>query len=128
MFLPEHSLAFLLGYDGREHTLESGHFLKFDVKQVERSARVPHGLSYSFTFHAPGGTRLLGLDNAHRAPARGNGFLARPAASDHWHRTEHDKGRPYEFRSAEKLIVDFFDEVGKKLDVLGLPFDVRGDD
>jgi hypothetical protein len=53
MFLPEHSLAFLLGYDGREHTLESGHFLKFDVKQVERSARVPHGLSYSFTFHPP---------------------------------------------------------------------------
>jgi hypothetical protein len=128
MLLPEHSLAFLLGYDGREHTLESGHFLKFDVKQVERSASIPHGLSYSFTFHAPGGTRLLGFDNAHRVPARGNVFRLRPVASDHWHRTEQDKGRPYEFESAEKLIVDFFDEVGKKLDMLGLPFDVREDD
>lgn len=72
--------------------------------------------------------RLLGFDNAHPVAARGNRFLARPVASDHWHRTQTDAGRPYDFESAEKLIVDFFDEVGKRLEVLGLPFDVIQDD
>ena len=31
-------------------------------------------------------------------------------ASHHWHRTETDPGRPYQFKGAETLIDDFFDE------------------
>lgn len=127
MELPEHSLEFLLDYDGREHVLVNGYFLKFKVKQVEKSKRVPHGLSYSFTFHAPNGKRLLGFDNAHAVPTQGNHFVERPMAADHWHRTHDDRGRPYRFESAEKLTVGFFNEVERKLDELGIPFEVRED-
>ena len=127
MNLPEHSLEFLLDYDGREHVLANGYFLKFEVRQVEKSKRVPHGLSYSFTLHAPHSKRLLGFDNAHAVRARGNLFLVRPVAADHWHRTHNDKGRPYTFESAEKLIVDFFSEVEKRLDELGVPFEMKED-
>ena len=125
MHLPEHSLEFLLGYDGREHVLADGYFLRFEVKQVQKSERVPHGLSYSFTLHGPDSKRLLGFDNAHAVRARGNRFLARPVAADHWHRTHDDKGRPYRFESAEKLVADFFGEVERRLDKLDVPFEVK---
>jgi len=57
----------------------------------------------------------MGYDNAHRVPHRGGRFSGRPAASDHWHRDATDRGRPYWFVSAEKLITDFFDEVERIL-------------
>jgi hypothetical protein len=42
-----------------------GYVLKFEIKVIEKSERVPHGISYSFTLHKPNGKRLLGFDNAH---------------------------------------------------------------
>jgi hypothetical protein len=66
----------------------------------------PHGLSYLLTLHAPDGARLVGFDKAHRTPARGSRFHAAPEASDHWHRTEDDPGRPHPFETAETLIDD----------------------
>jgi hypothetical protein len=80
----------------------------------------PHGLSYSFTLHAPDGTRLVGFDNAHGVPATGLLFKRRPQANDHWHRTENDPGRPYQFKDAETLIDDFFDEVERVLSERGI--------
>jgi hypothetical protein len=77
-------------------------------------------LSYSFTLHAPDGTRLVGFDNAHDVSATGGRFKRRPAVSDHWHRTETDPGRPYQFTNAETLIDDFFDEVERVLDERGI--------
>lgn len=107
----EHGLEFLLAFDGRIHHLEKGYWLKFDVIRVAETPERPHGLSYSFTLHAPDGTRLIGFDNAHRAPTTGSRFKRRSRAIDHWHRTEKDRGRPYEFKNTETLIDDFFDEV-----------------
>jgi hypothetical protein len=78
------------------------------------------GLRYSFTLHGPDGTRLVGFDNAHAAPVSSR-FKKRPAAGDHWHRTENDPGRPYGFVSAEKLIDDFFDEIERVLRERGIP-------
>ena len=43
------------------------------------------------------------------------GSSAAGDASDHWHRTEKDRGRPYAFKDAEALIDDFFDEVERVL-------------
>ena len=116
----EYALEFLLAFDGRIHHLEEGYWLKFEIKRVEATEERPHGLSYSFTLHAPDGTRLVGFDNAHGAPARGSGFKPAPQASDHWHRTENDPGRPYAFKDAETLIDDFFDEVGRVLEKRGI--------
>src|SRR5713101_4994857 len=107
---PEDALEFLLAFDGRIHHLEEGYWIKFGIKRVEATKKRPHGLSYSFTLHAPDGTRLVGFDNAHDVPVRGSRFKRRDKSIDHWHRTEKDPGRRYEFKNAETLIDDFFDE------------------
>ena len=121
---PEYGLEFLLAFDGRVHHLEEGYWIKFEIERVKATKKRPHGLSYSFTVHAPDGTRLVGFDNAHGVPAKGSPFKPKPAASDHWHRNEGDAGRPYEFRNAETLIDDFFDEVERVLGERGIDITV----
>ena len=118
----DHGLEFLLAFDGRLHRLEEGYWIKFEIKRIDATERRPHGLSYSLTLHAPDGTRLLGFDNAH-APA-GSRFKRPPAASDHWHRTEDDPGRPYAFKDAATLIDDFFDEAERVLGERGIWMEV----
>ena len=46
---------------------------------------------------------------------------------DHWHRTGADEGRPYEFKDAETLISDFFDEVERVLKERGIPLEAVED-
>ncbi len=119
--LVDHTLEFLLAFDGRIHHFEGGYWIKFEIKCVERSKERPHGLAYSFTLHDPKGMRLIGFDNAHQIRARGSRLKQQPAATDHWHRTEKDGGRPYPFKDAETLIDDFFDEVERVLSERGIP-------
>jgi hypothetical protein len=116
----EHTLEFLLAFDGRIHWLEQGYWLKFEIKRVDPVDRRPHGLNYSFTLHDPSGKRLLGFDNAHPVAASGSRFKRGPIAADHWHRTESDEGRPYRFVSADRLLEDFFREVRRVLAERGL--------
>ncbi len=118
---PEYGLEFLLAFDGRIHHLEEGYWIKFEIKRVKATRERPHGLFYSFTLHAPDGTRLVGFDNAHGVPARGSRFKRRPEGSDHWHRTENDPGRPYAFKDADTLLQDFFQEVRRILTDRGIP-------
>lgn len=118
--LPKYQLEFLLAFDGRIHHLEEGYWIKFEIKRVKAVEERPHGLSYSFTLHAPDGRRLVGFDNAHGVPAVGSRFKRRPQAHDHWHRTEDDPGRPYPFKDAETLIDDFFNEVERVLGEHGI--------
>ena len=117
---PEYGLEFLLAFDGRIHHLEEGYWIKLEIKRVKAAKERPHGLSYSFTLHAPDGTRLIGFDNAHGVRATGSRFKRPPDAIDHWHRTENDPGRPYQFKDAETLIDDFFDEVERVLGKRGI--------
>ena len=116
----DYTLEFILAFDGRIHHLEEGYSIKFEIKRVEPAKNRPHGLSYSFTLHAPNGTRLIGFDNAHGVRARGSRFKRRPAASDHWHCTEADPGRPYAFKDADTLLQDFFCEVRRVLSECGV--------
>jgi hypothetical protein len=112
----EPGLQFLLGFDGRVHRLERGYWVKFSIRQIGRDQRRPHGLVYSLTLHAPDGTRLVGFDNAHRTGrAEGAG-----TANDHWHRTEHDPGRPYRYVNAETLLDDFLREIERALGERGV--------
>jgi hypothetical protein len=120
----DHGLEFLLAFDGRVHHLEKGYWIKFGIKRIEATDERPHGLSYSFTLHAPDGTRLVGFDNAHGVALAGSKFKRRPATVDHWHRTEDDPGRPYAFKDAATLIDDFFDEVERVLRESGIGMDV----
>ena len=124
---PEHTLRWLLDYDGRRHYFASGHFVKFEIRLVEKSDQVPHGIAYSFTFHEPEGTRLLGYDNAHPAPHSGGRYVKPKVEADHWHRTSDDEGRPYAFVSVERLLEDFFAEVEMICAELGIPTEVVED-
>src|SRR6476620_8454917 len=96
----EHTLEYLLAFDGREHHYPDGYLVKFEIKRIDPTKERPHGLRYSFTLHGPDGARLVGFDNAHRVRAAGGRFRKKPAVADHWHRTESDPGRPYRFISA----------------------------
>lgn len=117
---PEHDLAFLLDFDGARYLFEEGYWVKIEVSRTERTPQRPHGLSYSFTLHDPEGKRLLGFDNAHAAPPLGGRYKAKPVTHDHWHRTEEDPGRPYEFRSVTDLVQDFLGEVERVLGERGV--------
>lgn len=59
------SLGTLLLLDGESFVVESGCWVKFEVKQVPTSMEKPHGLEYSLTLHDSENERLLGFDNAH---------------------------------------------------------------
>lgn len=124
----EHTLEYLLAFDGRQHWYEGGYFAKFEIRRVPADRERPHGLKYSFTLHAPDGTRLVGFDNAHAVPPRGSRFKRRASAVDHWHRTSSDPGRRYLFKDAATLIDDFFDEIERVLTERGVPFEVVADD
>lgn len=120
----EYALEFLLDFDGRIHHLEADYWIKFEVKRFEATPERPHGLSYSLTLHAPDGARLVGFDNAHGVPELGSPYKSRHVASDHWHQTENDPGRPYAFRDAETLIDDFFDAAERVLSERGIAMTV----
>jgi hypothetical protein len=120
----DHTLEFLLAFNGRVHRFDKRYWIKFEAKRIEATDRRPHGLLYSLTLHAPDGTRLIGFDNAHGIDAVGSRFKPRPQTYDHWHRTENDPGRPYEFKDAATLINDFLDEVERVLGEFGIPTDV----
>ena len=47
----EHTLEFLLAFDGRIHHLEEGYWLKFEIARVEPTPERPHGLRYALTLH-----------------------------------------------------------------------------
>jgi hypothetical protein len=116
----EDALEFLLAFDGHVHWLDQGYRVKVEIKRVEPTRERPHGLRYSFTLHDPDGNRLIGFDNAHAVAVAGSRFGRRPAAADHWHRTETDEGRPYAFVSADTLLADFFREVRRVLAERGI--------
>ena len=124
MDLPEYALELLLAYDGRVHYFASGHTLRFEVRQIEKSARAHYGIAYSLTLHAPDRTRLLGFDNAHSVPHRGGRYVKRKLEADHWHRTASDEGRPYDFVSVETLLEDFFREAECTLNEQGVSFEI----
>ena len=116
----EHTLEFLLAFDGRIHHLEKGHWLKFKIKWVDKTPERPHGLRYSFTLHDANGNRLVGFDNAHAVPPLGSRFREPATEHDHWHRTGRDPGRPYAFTTADQLLADFFTEVSRVLAMRGI--------
>ena len=120
----EHTLDFLLDFDGRVHRYEDGCYAKFEIRRIAQTPERPHGLRYSFTLHDPDGVRLLGFDNTHKVSRPGSRFGPRPEIADHWHRTKEDEGRPYEYEGAETLIEDFFNEIARVLVERGVSLEI----
>jgi len=71
----DHTLEYLLGYDGLIHWLDRGYSLRFVIKKIRPTTPRPHGLRYSFTLHDGDGRRILGFDNAHQAPKLGTNVV-----------------------------------------------------
>ena len=105
------SLDALLELDGQVLVIdpETRHWVRFVVRRVPVTEPKPHGLDYSLTLHRPDGERLVGFDNAH--PVRtGSGPAGRAGGVfDHRHRMR--TVRPYDYRDAATLLVDFWTEV-----------------
>ena len=104
-------LETLLDLDGEVFCLDSGHWTKFEVKRVEPSVEIPHGIRYSLTLHDRFNRRILGFDNAHAVRPKRKQFGARRITWDHKH--ERERVEPYEFESPARLLEDFWDAVEK---------------
>lgn len=87
-----------------------------DAWRIDVTPKVPHGIRYSLTLHDPYGTRILGYDNAHaiKRPKKCK-YAGRILAHDHTHQHGRDKGVPYEFKNADQLLKDFFEDVDRVL-------------
>ncbi len=78
------------------------HFLPIAV-----SPQYPHGLKYELTLHDPSNKRIFGYDNAHSVSGDKR-FSGRRIEYDHLHKTQTDKGTPYDFEDLDKLLADFY--------------------
>ena len=84
------------------------------MRRVPLSRHAPYGIRYSLTLHDRYGARVLGYDNAHAVkPPKKFKFVGQRMPYDHRHRTSGDKGVPYAFESASRLLEDFFAEVDR---------------
>ena len=63
--MENYDLENLLNLNGEIYPLENGHWIKFEAYRVEPSPQIPHGISYSLTFHNKHNRRVIGFDNAH---------------------------------------------------------------
>jgi len=111
---PDVGLDTLLDLDGSILEQEGGYWIKIEARRIPPSERAHHGIRYSLTLHDKYGTRVLGYDNAHAVkPPKKFKFAGQRLGYDHRHRTASDKGVPYAFESASRLLEDFFAEVDR---------------
>ena len=111
---PDIGLDTLLDLDGSILEQEGGYWIKIEARRVPVSEQAHHGIRYSLTLHDRLGTRVLGYDNAHVVkPPKKFKFAGQRLRYDHRHRTSSDKGVPYAFESAHRLLEDLFAEVDR---------------
>jgi len=103
----------LLSLDGEIFPMDNGYWTKFEIKRVDVSEKMPHGIRYSLTLHDKNNNRVFGIDNAHGFKPKRKRYGAKKIAWDHQHRNE--KVLSYEFESPEGLLTDFWNEVDKLL-------------
>lgn len=99
----------LLALDGQTFFLDSGYWVKFEVRRVTPTKYIPQGVAYSLTLHDKNNTRVVGYDNAHQYKPKRNKYNARVTTWDHFH--DKNKVKHYEFETAAQLITDFWETV-----------------
>jgi len=123
--MDEGELESLLALDGSDFEMTPGVIVEFSAQRTDVTPERPHGISYAFVLRRKAGGRpWVRFDNAHAVSEGGRGYRRKRAAYDHWHRTEKDKGRPYNFTTAAQLLDDFWKEVKSALDEKGIPHDL----
>ena len=120
--MEDDELGVLLALDGASFEMAQGVIVEFTARRTDKTPERPHGLSYALVVREKsGGLPWVRFDNAHAIGRPARGYHPRPAAHDHWHRTDKDKGRPYKFTTAAQLLEDFWREVKRTLDEKGIP-------
>ena len=120
----EAELELLLSLDGASYEAAAGYVVEFMARRTERTPQRPHGISYALVFRPKDGEPYVRFDNAHAVEWPGGRFVTAPEAYDHWHRTEHDPGRPYAFTTATQLLDDFWREVKRVMNEKEIPNDL----
>jgi hypothetical protein len=111
----------LLALDGASFEMAPGVVVEFIARRTDRTPERPHGISYALVLRPKrGGPPWVRFDNAHGVAEGGRGYRRRRIVYDHWHRTARDKGRPYDFTTAARLLDDFWREVKRTLDEKGI--------
>jgi hypothetical protein len=105
----------LLNLDGFESHYPNGYWYKIEVRLVTADKHKPHGIRYTLTLHDNYGKRIFGIDNKHAPFMKRKGYHGKIIEYDHIHKNENDKGTPYAFVSAEKLLIDFWQRVDEIL-------------
>lgn len=122
--MSDDDLEWLLAFDGMSFET-ADYVVEFAVQRTDVTAQRPHGISYALVLRpAGGGDPWLRFDNAHGVERPGGRYVRGPAAYDHWHRDERDRGRPYAFTTAPQLVDDFWTEAKRVLTRKGLPHDL----
>ena len=116
---PDRSLSILLDLDGTVIGIGTQYWVKISAWAVEPDEARPYGIRYELTLHDSSNRRILGFDNAHAVKRPGGRFVEQPRAYDHLHRGWKDAGVHYAYRSAGKLVEDFWKAVFKALEELG---------
>jgi len=98
----------LLNMDGFEFHYPNGYWYRIEARLVKADDHLPHGIRYTLTFHNNYGKRIFGIDNKHRPKSKRKGYHGQIIEYDHVHINESDKGTPYTFINAEKLLTDFW--------------------
>lgn len=110
----DYTLDTLLDLDGLTFHRDDGLWWKIQVKRINPTEFIPHGISYSLTLHNRYNTRIMGYDNSHAVKPSGKfKFAGQRLTYDHKHRHSSDKGIPYEFKNAQQLMDDFFAEIDR---------------
>lgn len=113
------SLPALLDLDGTRIGVGTMRWVKINAWTIEPDEARPHGIRYELTLHDARNHRVLGFDNAHAVKRPGGRFVEQPRAYDHLHRGPRDRGVPYAYSSAGRLLEDFWQAVFKALEELG---------
>jgi len=123
--MDEGELELLLALDGSDFEMAPGMVVEFTVRRTDMTPERPHGISYALVLRRKdGGRPLVRFDNAHAVDEGGRGYRRKRAVYDHWHRTEKDEGRAYDFTTVAQLLDDFWKEVRRALNEKGIPNDL----
>lgn len=113
--MKDYTLEYLLDLDGIRFVVDEhlGYWVKFEVYRVDKTLDRPHGIRYSLSLHDRFNQRIMGFDNSHAIEVNSKRYLAPKRYFDHWHETILDKGKPYFYTTAAKLLENFWSEVEK---------------
>jgi hypothetical protein len=116
-------LEALLDLHGYTDEVGGGFWVLVRVSRWPADDKRPHGINYTLTMHRPGGSRILGYDNAHW-PRIGSGPSRRSQQKGRGcdHRHYRNRITWYDFESPVKLVEDFWRDVLALMKEEGVPW------